>query len=97
MSRFKLDFEFQKDIMESMTTKTTKVKNGTITLPKELRKSWKGAKVFLRAANDTIVIKKIKKAAFWESWEKLRKVSKKVTKRDIKKAVAWARSEVNKR
>ena len=41
-----------------MTTSTTKVKNGTITLPKELRKTWKRAEVFVFSNKDTLIIKK---------------------------------------
>ena len=44
-----------------MTTQTTKVKNGTIVLPKELRKTWKRAEIFIFPNEDTLIIKKIQK------------------------------------
>ncbi len=74
-----------------MTTQTTKVKNGRITLPKELRKKWKGVEVITQTSDDTIVIKKIEKPAFWKTWEKVGKISKGITKKDIKEAITQAR------
>ena len=44
-----------------MTTQTTKVKNGMIVLPKELRKAWKRVEVFIFPNEDTLIIKKIQK------------------------------------
>lgn len=41
-----------------MTTKTAKLKNGIITLPRELRKDWKGPEVFVWSERDTLVIKR---------------------------------------
>ena len=70
-----------------MTTQTLKLKNQTLTLPKD----WRGKEVFVRRYNDTIVIKKIEKPEFWESWEKIKKFSKDIKKKDITKAILWAR------
>lgn len=55
-----------------MTTKTLKVKNGTIVLPKELKKAWKMAEVFIFPSEDTLIIKKIQKPleADWDIYEK---------------------------
>ena len=44
-----------------MTIQTTKVKNGMIILPKELRKTWKKVDVFIFPNEDTLIIKKIQK------------------------------------
>jgi len=44
-----------------MITKTVKIKNGTITLPKKIRKSWKGTEIFIFPSKDTLIIKKIQK------------------------------------
>ena len=76
-----------------MTVKTTKILNGAITLPKELRRGWKGADVILRSSDDTIVVKKMQKVPFWETWQKLRavNVNKKVSKKDVETAIKWAR------
>lgn len=74
-----------------MITQTTKIKEGKILLPPEARKDWKDAEVFVKTSEDTIVIKKIKKTPFWETWEKMRKAGKKITQEDIKNAVTWAR------
>lgn len=70
-----------------MTTQTLKLKNQTLTLPKD----WRGKEVFVRTYNDTIVIKKVEKPEFWENWEKIKKFSKDIKKKDIEKAILWAR------
>lgn len=70
-----------------MTTQTLKLKNQTLTLPKD----WRGKEVFIRRYNDTILIKKIEKPEFWENWKKIKKFSKDITKKDIEKAILWAR------
>lgn len=45
--------------METMTTKTARIKNGSVALPKELQKSWKGADVYISGGPDTISIKRL--------------------------------------
>jgi hypothetical protein len=74
-----------------MTIQTTKVKNGRITLPKKLWKKWKGVEVITQTSDDTIVIKKIENPAFWKTWERMGKVSKGILKKDIEKAIPYAR------
>ncbi len=44
-----------------MTTVTAKIKRGAIELPRELKKDWQNADVFLRFSGDTLVIKKAQK------------------------------------
>lgn len=44
-----------------MTSQTTTIKNGTIVLPKAIRKAWQGADVFMLPDEDSILIKKIEK------------------------------------
>ena len=75
-----------------MTVQTIKLKNQTLTLPKD----WRGKKVFVRRYNDTIVIKKIEKPEFLKSWEKIRSFSKGIKKKDIEKAIRWARQSQRK-
>lgn len=74
-----------------MTYKTAKINNGVIALPRDLLKSWNGAEVFVRSSDDTIVIKKLQKAAFWSTWEKVGKLGKKNSQREVNDAVTWAR------
>lgn len=75
-----------------MTQTTLKVKNGTITLPKELKSNWKNASVFLRVSPDTVVLKKIQRpSSFWNTWQKMKPASKNIRKKDIDDAVSWAR------
>ena len=45
----------------------------------------------LRSSEDTIIIKKVQKAPFWNTWRKLKTLQKKVSKKDIDSAVKWAR------
>lgn len=70
-----------------MTAQTLKLKNQTLTLPKD----WRDKEIFVRRYNDTIVIKKIEKPEFWKSWEKIRTFSKDIKKKDIEKGILWAR------
>ena len=77
-----------------MTTQTAKVKNGTIVLPRELRKAWKMAEVFVFPSDDTLIIKKVQKPleADWKKYEeKLRKGGKKISLKIINEAVDWAK------
>lgn len=74
-----------------MATETTKIKGGAITLPEKLRRDWQNAEVFLRFSDDTLVVKKVQKSTFWETWRKLKALKGSITKKDIEEAVQWAR------
>lgn len=81
-----------------MITQTAKVKNGQIkiALPKELRRSWREAEVFVFPTEDTLIVKKFYQSPriFNEEAEKkLRALGKKITKKDIDEAIAWARKK----
>jgi hypothetical protein len=70
-----------------MATRNPKLKNQTLTLPKE----WKGKEIFVRKYNDTIIVKRVQEPEFWTSWEKIKPFSKDISKKDIEKAVKSAR------
>ena len=76
-----------------MTTQTLKLKNQTLTLPKD----WRGKEVFIRRDNDTIIIKKLEKPGFFvfdkDTEKKLRALGKKITQKDISDAIRWARKK----
>lgn len=74
-----------------MTEATIKVKGGTITLPKPLRRSWGDVQIFVRAEGDTLILKKIQPPSFWDMWESLKPVKGQITKKDIAKAIVWGR------
>lgn len=74
-----------------MVTQTTKVKNGTIILPKEFRKSWKEAEVFISGEKDTIIMKRIKAPSFLEMLKEFREIGKSITKKEVREAIKWAR------
>lgn len=79
-----------------MVTQTTKIKNGTITLPKQLSKFWRNREVVVQGSEDKIVIEpsKPKKRIFSKETEKkLQALGRKITKKDIEEAIAWARGE----
>lgn len=79
-----------------MANQTTKIKNGIIVLPKELKKSWKGAEVFIFPSDDTLVVKKIQRPleADWQKYEeKLTKGRKKISSKIIDETVSWARTK----
>lgn len=74
-----------------MNTQTLKLKNQTLTLPKD----WRGKEIFVRKYNDTIIIKKVEKPVFLlfdkDTEKKLRTLGRKITKKDIEEAIRWAR------
>jgi len=74
-----------------MAAQTLKLKNQTLTLPKD----WRGREIFVRRYKDTIVIKKVEKPGFLlfnkDTEKKLRTLGKKITKKDIEEAIRWAR------
>ncbi len=76
-----------------MTTQTAKVKNGTIILPKELRRTWKGAEVFITGGRDTILIKKTGIPSFSQMLGEFRKIGKKIRKKDVREAINWAQKK----
>lgn len=78
-----------------MTT-TLKVKNGVIRLPRQLQRNWSGAEVLVRATNDTVVLKRLRPARFWDTWKALKPLARKTTQRDINAAIRWARQRKNK-
>jgi len=83
-----------------MTTQTTKVKNGTITLPKKFRKAWKKAAVYIDITGDTIFIKRLTKPAltFKEMMDEFYQVARKtkLSKKEVEKALREVRKEVYK-
>ncbi|MBZ1348451.1 MAG: hypothetical protein KYQ20_01650 [Candidatus Nealsonbacteria bacterium] len=83
-----------------MANQTAKVKNGTITLPKGLQKSWKGADVFIDVSRDTISIKRLTKSALSlkEMMDELRRAARKtrLSKKETEKAIQSVRQKVYK-
>ena len=77
-----------------MTTKTIKIKDGMIALPKEIKKSWENSKVFLECFDDSLIVKKIysPKISFKEMAKEFRKAFKGVTKKDISKTLKEIRN-----
>lgn len=74
----------------------TKLKGDTITLPKPLAREWRGADVFMHVANDTVILKKVyAPGRIFDpvTEERLKRIGKKITKKDIDAAVAWARKQ----
>lgn len=76
-----------------MATKTTKVKNGTITLPKELKKSWGGAEVYVNAGRDSIFIKRLQPPVFSEMLKEFKKIGKYISKKDVEEAIREVRKK----
>lgn len=74
----------------------TKVKNGTIVLPKIIQRSWQGASVFIKPSNDGILIKKVSKPSLLQLKPKLQKTGKLIKQKDIDEAVKKARKKIYK-
>ena len=79
-----------------MATATTKIKNGIISLPKEFKKAWKEAEIFITGEKDIILIKRVKASSFSQMLNEFRKIGKKIKKKDVEEAVNWARRKVSK-
>jgi len=83
-----------------MVIQTTKVKNGTIILPKQFRKAWKKAEVYIDITGDTILIKRLTRPALTlkemmdEFYRAVRKT--KLSKKDVEEAIRNVRQEVYK-
>ncbi len=70
-----------------MSGQITKVKNGSITLPKKLWKTWKGAEVFVFPNEDSLVVKKVEKPLSRLSDLASRISSPKMSQKEISKEV----------
>lgn len=78
-----------------MTTKTVKVKRGSIKLPQEVQKEWKDAEVYMRVSGDTAILKRVsqpKEVFDKRTVQKLKNAGKKISAVKIENAVRWARS-----
>jgi len=76
-----------------MATTITKVKDGSITLPKEMKQAWKNAEVFMIPSGDSLFLKRVKKPSLKGLEKKLRQAGKLITDKDINEAVKWARKK----
>jgi len=74
-----------------MTFQTKILQEDTITLPKSIRKLWRGKKVYIQFSEDTIVVKRVQEAPFWGTLERLRPAGKRVSQKDISTAVRVTR------
>lgn len=74
-----------------MNPQTTKVKNGKIMLPKQLRRAWEKAEVFITGEKDTLLIKRLKSPSFTEMLNEFRKIGKNISKKDVEEAIKWVR------
>jgi len=83
-----------------MATQTTKVKNGTIVLPRKFRKAWKKAEVYIDITGDTILIKRLTKPTltFKEMMNEFYQAARKTRlyKKDVEEAIREVRKEVYK-
>ncbi len=73
------------------STVTTINKDGMIPLPKWLRKSWQGSEILVLPSQDSVLVKRIVQPTLSELRPTLRKIGKKLPRRDLSTAVQWAR------
>lgn len=74
-----------------MTFQTKILEADTITLPKSISKAWKGKKVYIQFSEDTILVKRVREAPFWQTLEHLRPAGKKLSQKDVNAAIRSAR------
>lgn len=68
----------------------TKVKNGTITLPARVRKSWRNKEVVVVEEGNRLIVQPVD--AEWDRYEKkLQKGKGSISSKIIEEAVGWAR------
>lgn len=77
-------------------TATTTIKNGTISIPKNLINGWLGSEVIFLPGKDSILIKKIISPSLAKLEPKLKALGKNITQKDIKNAVTQARKQTYK-
>ena len=84
-----------------MTYATIRVQNGAIILPKELKKTWQNASIFIEGSSDTISIKRLSKPelSFSEMMNEFQKAAKKskITKENVEKAINLTRKKLAKK
>lgn len=80
-----------------MVTKTAKIKNGTLTLPTELLKSWRNAEVYLTGERDNLFIKRLSKPSFSlsEMLDEFKKIGKNISRKEIEGAIRVVRQDEN--
>jgi len=74
-----------------MTIQTTKIKNGTIILPKPFRETWKEGKVLIYPQKDKLIIEKQQKPSkdnYYKLWKKAAGILK---EKKIPHPVKWQR------
>lgn len=77
-----------------MESRTTKIRNGTIPLPKALQGAWKNARIYISAGSDTIVVKRLSRPTLASLGPKLRQIGKRITVREIEAEVWAARRKI---
>jgi len=75
----------------------TKIRNGKITLPKELRKEWNEGEVVFTRSSGGFLVKSLTPPSLTASAQRLTKAAKKIglTAKDVTQAVAWARKQTH--
>ncbi len=76
-----------------MTFQMAKIKNGTVTLPKEFRKRWVGANVVITSNRDSFVVKRLMQPSLSHMKVALKAVGKRISQKDIDNAVVAVRRE----
>lgn len=71
----------------------TKIKDGKITLPKDLRQAWKGGQVIFVRSDDGVYIKPITPISLEALGSRLKKLGKLVSSKTIDEAVRWAKQK----
>ena len=74
----------------------TKIKNGTITLPKELRKQWPAGEVIFMRSPGGFTVKSITPPSLTALAKRLSQGAKKarVTAKDVDSAAVWAKKKL---
>ena len=76
-----------------MSTSTlSTVKNGTIVLPKALRKEWKNVEVYISAGKQDIFIKKLARPSLSIMIGEFRTIGKKITRKEVDDAMRAVRA-----
>ena len=70
-----------------MTSQTTKIKNGIIVLPPNLRRAWKEGEVFIFPNKDTLIIKKLQRSVSRLSKIASKISSKRMSQKEIEKEI----------
>lgn len=80
--------------LHQMTPRLARIRNGSLALPPELAKEWKGASVYVLVGDDWFTVKRVGKPSLQGLLPRLRKAGTGLTQKDVDAEVSAVRKEL---